>query len=279
MTILKENEVSEILSEIRNLRRKHVDVSKIKFAHHDASSVEPTMSRNDYEALLEDIKLTGLIHTPVVLYHNKIIDGRHRQRAAIELGMSMPIIELKNEYSTTGLEEYVRSIHMGRDKTKVQKQIQAYKYKRSVAGITYANAAARYGQSERSIRTITKFFKVLNKNGYASDFDKVMQAFEYGMTIRPDQYEWINKATGTFYGALKQLNEFIAIESIDENESQYDPTEQKEVIDEDTGEVKIVDIEKSKNVFQVESLSKDELVNIVLKLSKELNDLKKKVHA
>lgn len=58
---------------------------------HPACLILPDMERDDYEKLKEDISGFGLLH-PIVLYHGKILDGRHRYRACIELGIE-PVFE------------------------------------------------------------------------------------------------------------------------------------------------------------------------------------------
>lgn len=54
--------------------------------YHDYAIMFPPMSEEDMSAMKEDIKING-IHTPIVLHENKILDGRHRYEAAIELGI------------------------------------------------------------------------------------------------------------------------------------------------------------------------------------------------
>ena len=86
--------ISAILNELTNNTVEHMDVQKIKYEWHDVSRIEPPMGACDYVALLEDIKLMGRVHTPIILYEQKIVDGRHRQKACIELGFTLPIIEI-----------------------------------------------------------------------------------------------------------------------------------------------------------------------------------------
>lgn len=51
---------------------------------HEAASLVPAMSDEEYLALRDDISQNGQ-HEPIVLHEGKIIDGRHRYRACIEL--------------------------------------------------------------------------------------------------------------------------------------------------------------------------------------------------
>jgi protein gp37/ParB-like chromosome segregation protein Spo0J len=53
---------------------------------HPACLILPDMDREDFEKLKEDISGFGLLH-PIILYQGKILDGRHRYRACMELGI------------------------------------------------------------------------------------------------------------------------------------------------------------------------------------------------
>ena len=47
------------------------------------------MSKEQYEALREDIAAHG-VQEPIWVYEGRIIDGKHRQHACIELGIDPP---------------------------------------------------------------------------------------------------------------------------------------------------------------------------------------------
>jgi len=53
---------------------------------HPACLILPEMDAEDFEKLKEDVSGFGLRH-PIILYQGKILDGRHRYRACIELGI------------------------------------------------------------------------------------------------------------------------------------------------------------------------------------------------
>lgn len=58
---------------------------------HPACLILPEMDQEDFEKLKEDIAGFGLRH-PITLYQGMILDGRHRYRACIEIGIE-PIFE------------------------------------------------------------------------------------------------------------------------------------------------------------------------------------------
>src|SRR5437879_167711 len=53
-------------------------------AMHPVANLFPEIGDNEYRALVEDIRANGL-REPIWLYQRKIIDGRHRYGACVEL--------------------------------------------------------------------------------------------------------------------------------------------------------------------------------------------------
>ncbi len=68
------------------------DARPVDLEAHSLANLVPTMSADDYKALVGDIRSRGLMH-PVVLYEGKILDGRHRYRACIEVGRGIDFAE------------------------------------------------------------------------------------------------------------------------------------------------------------------------------------------
>lgn len=65
------------------------DVSQLvdqDFQIHDAAYLFPEMSEPEFEELKQDIRKHGQ-QVPILLYHGKVVDGRHRLRACAELGI------------------------------------------------------------------------------------------------------------------------------------------------------------------------------------------------
>jgi hypothetical protein len=65
---------------------------------HEVSSVFPPMGERDYQALKTDIAQNGL-KQPVIVHENKIVDGRQRYRACLELGIEPRLVEWYGEGS------------------------------------------------------------------------------------------------------------------------------------------------------------------------------------
>ena len=64
---------------------------------HELSSVWGDMPENEFNALVRDIDEVG-IRDPIVLYEGKVLDGWHRTKAAIALGLtSVPFVEFEGD--------------------------------------------------------------------------------------------------------------------------------------------------------------------------------------
>ena len=56
--------------------------------YHDASNICPRLSDEKFDALKQDIKENGLLEPIWIHADGSIIDGRHRHRACLELGVT-----------------------------------------------------------------------------------------------------------------------------------------------------------------------------------------------
>jgi hypothetical protein len=85
---------------------KYVD--NPNFEHHELAKAYPEMLPAEYAAFLESVRKAGRIFNPVVLVDNDIVDGRHRQRVAQDLGIPLPIRDY-DESIDGPLEQFVIS--------------------------------------------------------------------------------------------------------------------------------------------------------------------------
>lgn len=64
-----------------------VDVEQVRrMEFHEVATIFPMMSDDEYRALVDDIKANGLLE-PVWTHQGKIIDGRNRYKACLEIGI------------------------------------------------------------------------------------------------------------------------------------------------------------------------------------------------
>jgi N6-adenosine-specific RNA methylase IME4/ParB-like chromosome segregation protein Spo0J len=76
---------------------------------HELANLIPTMSDDEYRDLVKDIEANGLLE-PITLYEGRILDGRHRYRACMEIGL-LPEYE---EYTGEDALQYVISKNLHR---------------------------------------------------------------------------------------------------------------------------------------------------------------------
>jgi ParB-like chromosome segregation protein Spo0J len=62
-----------------------------------AADLFPEMPESEFQELKADIAARGQVE-PIILKHNRIVDGRHRYRACIELGIEPKFVEYKGDY-------------------------------------------------------------------------------------------------------------------------------------------------------------------------------------
>ena len=102
---------------------------------HEAANLFPMMIGDDYTALRDDIKANGLLE-PIVIYDGKILDGRNRYTACLDLG-----IEPRYEaFEGTDPVAYVISKNLHRRHLTKEQQVEVRRQMRS-AGYTYQNIA------------------------------------------------------------------------------------------------------------------------------------------
>ena len=113
---------------------------------HKAASLVPLPTKEEQEALTEDIRTNGQ-QVPISLYRGKIIDGRSRQNACIELMISVDAKELPNNMKLNEIESFVKSVNTRRNLTRVQKVMVALTEARKETNPNYSEFAKRWGIS------------------------------------------------------------------------------------------------------------------------------------
>jgi N6-adenosine-specific RNA methylase IME4/ParB-like chromosome segregation protein Spo0J len=78
---------------------------------HEAASLFPDMGKNEFEALKQDIAKNGL-RLPILVFRNRIVDGRQRLRACRELGIA-PRFQAVHEMQKS-VPEYIISMNLQR---------------------------------------------------------------------------------------------------------------------------------------------------------------------
>lgn len=60
--------------------------------YHEIANIFPMMSEEEYKALLEDMRQNGQLEA-IVVYEDKILDGRNRYKACLELGLKPKMVD------------------------------------------------------------------------------------------------------------------------------------------------------------------------------------------
>ena len=142
--------------------------------HHKIAAMHRDMSDSEFESIKLDIELNGQI-VPVITYKGKLVDGRHRQRALIELGIyDMICTALPNNTSLEDVKSKVLGTEMRRTDNVAQKAIRALKYIDNTPGVSQQDAAVKFAVNRARISEAKKLLAMAGsdimdkfyRNGY-----------------------------------------------------------------------------------------------------------------
>ncbi|MFA5298966.1 MAG: hypothetical protein WC389_12230 [Lutibacter sp.] len=138
----------------------------IVYEFHSAANLFPLMNVHEFEALKNDIALNGL-REPVYLYQDKIIDGRNRYKACLEIGIE-PVFR-KYEGTEDGLIEFVLSLNLHRRHLSIsQKACLAVESLPSIETRTRANLSKQMKAIRTGNKEVYANLQKLNSNDIAS---------------------------------------------------------------------------------------------------------------
>ena len=131
---------------------------------HEAANIFPILTGQDYFALREDIKSNGLIE-PIVTFEGKILDGRNRYTACLDLGIEPAYEEWRNGHGTPLSYVISKNLHR-RHLNETQRAVIASKIANMPAhrpdksanwptyAISQSEAAVKLNVSERTLRRV-----------------------------------------------------------------------------------------------------------------------------
>jgi len=131
------------MSKKKPLKLVEKKVSPIGLVLHDLAKEHPKQTEAEYQRLVESINEMGQIE-PVLVYRDKIVDGRHRLWAVTEL--ALPTIKIREIPHKTPLEtvrEMVFSSEVRRHQTPTQKAIKAW-WATQKDGLSYREAEVKF---------------------------------------------------------------------------------------------------------------------------------------
>ena len=178
-------------------------------SHHPIASLHREMSNMEFESLKLDIELNGQL-IPALTYKGKLVDGRHRQKALIELGIhDMKCIALPGNISLNTVKEKVLGTEIRRQDTVAQKAIRAYNWLLDTTGVTQQDAAVKFGITQSRISEAKKLYNLIGKR----DFDKLYkQGYLFIGGQNHSQMSLIIKLLNT--DTIKQTEPLLISESV-----------------------------------------------------------------
>jgi len=183
--------------------------------HHSIASEHRDMSDEEFESLKLSIEQEGQL-VPIITYKGKLVDGRHRQRALIELGIyEIKVIKLPGNISLQDVRNKVIGTEMRRTDNPAQKSIRAYRfYKEHKDEYTQDDVAAKYGVSRTSISLVGKLERIAGSNVINKFYDNGYIYIGHG--VNKKKYTNIQTAIR----ALKtEAEEFDDVTKAEENET------------------------------------------------------------
>jgi len=116
----------------------------------DLANLVPMASASELKALQLDIQTNGQ-KEPILLWKNKIVDGRNRQLACKNLGIQLEVKHLDDNLSYDEVAKMVKSLNTRRNLTETQKIMSAVKSQQKFGG-TNKELAEQWGISERTFK-------------------------------------------------------------------------------------------------------------------------------
>lgn len=188
------------------------DPSSIKFSK-QYTEFNPMHNKTEYESTLQNMANVGQLD-PILIYKGECIDGRHRVKACLELGIN---VECKDVDDNSTKEDLIllcnKNVTSGRFLDISQRAIQAlkmvneYKYTTIMAGtlwqvdrkvITYASTILGFGRSD------------------------ILDSIMTGVPVQLDNMDRPSKSLEVLCRQLKKLGEKDVVENTDER-IKWDP--------------------------------------------------------
>jgi len=227
--------IISMLQKIKQKRSKMQKVIKLqpeKVEVHDVASLHRYMSEQEYLSLKTDIESNGQL-VPVILYRGKLVDGRHRKLALIELGIhDMNCIELPHNITLQEVKEKVIGTEMRRTDNEAQKAIRALRWINEESDRSQQDAAIKFGVNKATISRAKKLLdnigeiniQKLYDNGYlmfnGKKYTTIIKILAYLSTDeeeqidRPPVSDWVRDITETLYQKFK-TEDFVGIAQVE----------------------------------------------------------------
>jgi hypothetical protein len=189
--------------ELENSRALVLDIDSLKI--HKLALTNPPAGKSDFDSLRDSLATNGQLE-PVIVFRNKIIDGRNRYNALHDLGVKYILAEkLPHTTSIKDLEGIVKMKETRRHQTVAQKAIKAYRVMQE-DGLRTRDAAIECGVSEAEVSRVNR---IANKLGT----DILNELFSKGRCKLPN-----GRSTGTLSTIISFIRDLEKIRDNNPNE-------------------------------------------------------------
>lgn len=195
----------------------------MKYEIHELANLFPMLNEQEHKRLRDDIIKNGLLN-PIVLFEEKILDGRNRSLVCEELDIEVKTVEytgddpfgyvMSTNLHRRHLSESQRSMLAARIANMRQGERTDLELSEQVPKVSQKDAAKMFGISDKLLRGAKKII-------------------EEGT---PEQIESVEKGQKTVSAILKELNKRKSSESTDKKEKNETATQQEEKPGKEPGE-------------------------------------------
>ena len=189
----------------KDSNEKIIEVNPDILETHPIADMHPEMTDEEFLSLKMSIEENGQL-VPVLLYRDRLVDGRHRLKAIRYLRIpTIKAIELNRKLSLDEVKERVFGTERKRNMTTAQKAIQAYWYMNNHEDCTQEYVATKFGISRSEVSRAKKIEQMLGS-------DILKELFERGKTF----------IGGKQYGTLQKIIKAVELSKKAKQEIEYD---------------------------------------------------------
>ena len=135
-----------------------IEIPPETIQQHTLADSHPEYTMQQFQALKADIKANGQL-VPITLYREKLVDGRHRLQAAVDLNLpTVRCVSLPNNLTLSQVKAKVLSTEVRRHQSPTQLAIKAYRLWKT-SDINQNEALGTTGASGTNLKLVNNIVK------------------------------------------------------------------------------------------------------------------------
>jgi hypothetical protein len=164
------------------------------YAPHPCTQLFPPMSPEEEVDFFADIERNGLREAIIVDQHNRIVDGVHRYRACVKLGVKPTFDQRTLTDQEAWAFSFSLNFHRRHMSEATRAAVSAEARKSANLPLTQAETAKAFNVSEHTLRSAEAVFDASPERAFGSDHPEVAHNFTglaalYANTSRPNEAE------------------------------------------------------------------------------------------